>query len=775
MTVDSFVKKIRILVDECHLTSPDEHIIDALIFGSNSRRTQTKLLEKDATLTLDTALDIARTEEITSKQIKRISNDVSTSVDALKHGLGSSKAGSSPSKPRGPIIRLCGCCGKEHDISQRSLCPAFGSICGACGRENHWRKVCRASKFSTRQQRASSGFQRHSKVPKKKPSTEKHLHSLESHGEIEANPEAPLPDQLYFHTLSINQVTKGDSQAFVEVKVVSDQCMKPLLCKVDTIAEGNIISLSTYKLFFPCSPCNDDGIPTNLSSSTAVISAFGGHPVDHYGICVLKLVHQGSCKPYPFHVVDVDGPTILGLPTCMDLNLVILNFGITAQKALKPSATPKPTCDPDPVAKDELLRNHGDCFQGVGCFQGEFHITVDPTVPPVVHPPRRVPEALREPLKKELDSLVGQGILAKVTEPTDWVNSLVCVTKNTGALRLCLDPKDLNQAIKRPHYFTPTLEDVLPKLNGANCFSILDARSGYWNIRLDQESSLYTTFNSPFGRYRFLRLPFGLICAQDVFQRKVDETFGDLVGVTGIADDIVVYGYNSDFSDHDENLRAVLQRARETGLRFNLDKCKFRCTRIPFFGHIVGAEGLQPDPRKIDSILSMDPSSTLTDLQTFLGMVQFLSRFIPNLATASAALWGLTKKTSEFIWGPEHQSAVERIKRLITAPKALQYFDSTQPVTIQVDPSQRGLGAVLLQANGPVEFASKLPTETESRYSNIEREMLAVLFGLEKFHYYAYGRPVVVETDHKPLEAIFKKHLASAPPRIARMMLRIQK
>ena len=117
--------------------------------------------------------------------------------------------------------------------------------------------------------------------------------------------------------------------------------------------------------------------------------------------------------------------------------------------------------------------------------------------------PRRVPEALREPLKNELVSLVEQGILAKVTEPTDWVNSLVCVTKSTGALRLCLDPKDLNRAIKRPHYLTPTLEDILPKLNGAICFSILDARSGYWNIKLAQESSLLATFNLPFGRYRF--------------------------------------------------------------------------------------------------------------------------------------------------------------------------------------------------------------------------------------------------------------------------------
>lgn len=129
-----------------------------------------------------------------------------------------------------------------------------------------------------------------------------------------------------------------------------------------------------------------------------------------------------------------------------------MNFSITNHEgASKPSAQPRPICDPDPVAKKEVLR------RGVGCFQGEFHITVDPAIPPVVHPPGRVPEALREPLKKDLDSLVEQEIFANVTEPADWVNSLVCIAKSTGALRLCLDPKDLICAIKRPHYFTPTL------------------------------------------------------------------------------------------------------------------------------------------------------------------------------------------------------------------------------------------------------------------------------------------------------------------------------
>ena len=302
---------------------------------------------------------------------------------------------------------------------------------------------------------------------------------------------------------------------------------------------------------------------------------------------------------------------------------------------------------------------------------------------------------------------------------------------------------------------------MLPKLNGAKYFSIVDEQSGYWNIQLDHENSLCTTFNSPHGRHRFVRLPFGLSCAQDIFQKKVYETFGNLPGVTGIADDIIVYGYKADGSDHDENLRAVMTGAQETCLRFNPDKCKIRCTELLFFDPI-SASGLRPNPRKVKATANMDPSTCLADLQTFLCKTQFLSRFVSNLASVSAILWDPTNKSSEFQWGPEHQSAVQQIKELVTSPNSLQYFDSSKSVTIQVDASQRGLGAVLIQDKGPVEYRSKLLTETETRYSSIEREMLAIANGLEKLQYYAYGRHVVVESDGKPLEAIFKKHLSNA-------------
>ena len=191
------------------------------------------------------------------------------------------------------------------------------------------------------------------------------------------------------------------------------------------------------------------------------------------------------------------------------------------------------------------------------------------------------------------------------------------------------------------------------------------------------------------------------------------------------------------FGEHDNNLKAVMERAQETGVRFNPNKHQIARTELSFFGHTISATGLKPDPRKIEAIRNMDPSTSLPDLQTFLGMVQYLGRYIPNLASVSAVLWDLTKSANEFQWNPEHQQAADKVKKLIASPGSLQYFDGRKTVTIQVDATMRGLGATLLQSKGPAEYRSKLFSETERHYSNIEREMLSIVYDLEKFHYYA--------------------------------------
>ncbi len=183
---------------------------------------------------------------------------------------------------------------------------------------------------------------------------------------------------------------------------------------------------------------------------------------------------------------------------------------------------------------------------------------IDPCATSVVYPPHRVPIALHDGLKKELDDMEDNNITCKITEPKEWVNGLVVVEKNKkDKLRVCLDPRDLNKAIQRPHYPLPTLEDITSKLAGAQYFSVPDTRSGYWAIKLSTESSLLTIFNTPFGRYRFLRMPFGISSAQDEFQRCVNDTYEGLKSVASIVDDVLVFGKNR--QEHNDNLKAMLQ------------------------------------------------------------------------------------------------------------------------------------------------------------------------------------------------------------------------
>ena len=217
------------------------------------------------------------------------------------------------------------------------------------------------------------------------------------------------------------------------------------------------------------------------------------------------------------------------------------------------------------------------------------------------------------------------GVIVKVDEPTDWVNFITIVEKKNGLLRICLDPRDLNKGLKREHYSCPTVDDIAVKLHGARVFTVLGATSGYWQVKLDKKSSLLTTFNTPFGRYRFTRLPFGVNSAQDVFQNEIDLTYDGLTGVAAIVDDILVYGKNQE--DHDAKLEAVLCRTRERGIKLNPDKCIFRTNQVTYVGHIWSAGGLRPDPVNTQGIRYMPSPTSNEELETVLGMATYVGKF----------------------------------------------------------------------------------------------------------------------------------------------------
>ncbi|KAK2727383.1 hypothetical protein QYM36_008018 [Artemia franciscana] len=234
---------------------------------------------------------------------------------------------------------------------------------------------------------------------------------------------------------------------------------------------------------------------------------------------------------------------------------------------------------------------------------------------------------------------------------------MVAVGKKDGSLRICIDPVDLNKSIRRPFYPIPSLEDA--KLHGVKYLSKMDARSGYWSLVLDDESADLTTFNTIFGRYRFKRMPFGIISAQDEFQRRMKEALEGLDGFAVIIDDLLVFG--STLEEHNKRLVAVLERARAKGIKFSKAKCSFCVTSVTYFGHVISEQGMQPDPDKLKAINNMSTPSNSEELTTLLGMLNYLAKYIPNLSTQNKTLRDLSKAT-EFKWAKEHDEALQNIK-----------------------------------------------------------------------------------------------------------------
>ena len=688
---------------------------DRIVFGVHNPNIREKLINKGNELTLDSAIEMAQTYEVCKQQLKTMASppeEVHVVRRKTSYGKSSkSKKNHQNTRPK----KECPRCGGQH--SPGGTCPAMGKECYRCGKANHFASKCRSN------------------PPK--------VHTV-NESATESDTDSDQGEHFYIGEISAN--CKQD-EVFVPVKLSTGSKAKAVSFKLDTGAQVNVLPLKLYRKL---------GLPAILLKPTSIrLTSYSGNPLKVEGKVSLQGQYKETTKTLDLYVVQTSAPPVLGLKACTDMGLIKVILSVDKDK---------PT---------NFMEEFKDVFSGLGMFEGEYHIHVDPNYQPVVHPPRRIPVAIKNKVKSELDRMEKLNVIAKVTEPTAWVNSMVVVQKANSDIRICLNPKDLNQAIRRQHYRTRTLHDILPNLKDAKYFGTCDARSGYWTIKLDEESAKLTTFNTAFGRYKFLRLPFGLISSQDIFQQKIDQAYEGLEGVEPIADDILIWG--NSLEEYEANQRKMLQRSREKGIKLNKEKCTFGLTEISFFGHVLSKDGLKADKKKVEAIKNMPSPTNKGELESVLGMLNYLSAFAPMLSDMTAPLRELTRKNTVFKWDCNTESIFQKVKDVITASPVLAYFDPEKETHIQVDASKNGLGATLMQDGKPVAFASKSLTETQKAYAQIEKELLAILFGCEKFHEYLYGRKVIVESDHKPLEAITKKPLASAPPRLQRMLLRLQK
>ena len=360
-----------------------------------------------------------------------------------------------------------------------------------------------------------------------------------------------------------------------------------------------------------------------------------------------------------------------------------------------------------------------------------------------------------------------QGVISKVNQPTPWCAGMVAVPKKSGAIRICVDLKRLNQNVLREVHPLPKIDNTLAQLSGATIYSKLDANSGFWQIPLSAKSRLLTTFITPFGRFCFNKLPFGISSAPEHFQKRMSNILSGLDGVVCQMDDVLVFGV--DKTEHDKRLAEVLKRIAAAGATLNRDKCLFGQEKLKFLGHVIDKHGIAADPDKLSAILQMKAPTNVPELRRFMGMVNQFGKFSPSLATISQPLRELLSKNTVWVWGPTQKSSFDAVKKELTKPPVLALYDPKAMTKVSADASSFGIGAVLLQKTDSgwraVAFASRSMTEVERRYAQIEKEALACTWACEKFADYLLGATFTVETDHKPLIPLFStKQLNNLPP-----------
>ncbi|XP_059060190.1 uncharacterized protein K02A2.6-like [Achroia grisella] len=728
-TISQYVVALRLLSKNCAFASLEEELIrDRIVCGIRSGVVRDRLLRAED-LTLDKAIKICEADEVSADSSRCLEARGACVAAVAVRGAGGAGGGAGR-RPRGggygrgrsrgrvaPAHMQVQCrgCGRK---CTPGACPAQNVQCFMCHNYGHFARMCESVSV-------------------------KKMYDIDMCDEA-ANGEKQDDCELFF----ISMLTDVSVVKNATTTASRDEWYELLKCdggtekfKLDSGADINVLSYERFKsLGFV------DSILENRNNIK--LQSYSGNIIPIRGVCKLRWYHKSYKYDLFFAIANILCESVLGRQTCINLGLI-------------------KRCD------SVRISDYNDLFEGLGCLPGEYHIVVNSCVQPVVSAPRKVPLALQDKLRTELDRMIGLGVIRKVSHPTPWVNSVVIVAKKNGDLRICLDPRPLNCAIQRAHFQLPTVTEIATKLQGAIYFSVLDANSGFWAIKLDEPSADLCTFSSPFGRYQYTRLPYGLNCAPEVFHATVKQLLEGLDGVDSFVDDIICWGRTK--QEHDDRLQALLERARKINLKFNKNKCKICVQEVTYLGHIFNKDGMKPDCSKVTAIKEMPVPTDKKSLERFLGAVNYLSKFIPNYSDRTFPLTGLLKKDIEWMWGSSHQRAVDELKHLISVAPVLALYDVRAPVVVSVDASAVALGAVLLQAGRPVEYASRTLTDTQSRYAQIEKELLAIVFACEKYHQYIYGKKnVIVETDHKPLENIFKKPLQSVPARLQRMLLRLQ-
>ncbi|XP_062714152.1 uncharacterized protein K02A2.6-like [Aedes albopictus] len=715
------IDHFKCLVFVCGLKAPRYADIRARLLSRMEGETA------DAPVTLQTLID--EFQRLVNLKADTTLNEKPSGSKQAVHAVSEKKEHQSqrPPKPKGKPLPSTPCwqCGQVHYVRD---CPFSDHRCKTCDRVGHKEGYCGCIKKSP------GGDSSPAHPTAKKPAKKKQKHyggsSSQTRGVSVVNNIANRFRKRRFVTTTINDVTTS--------------------LQLDSASDITVICEQTWHQL---------GKPETTPASIDAVNA-SGEPLGLIGEFQCDVTLNGTAKRGKCFVTSSPNLNVFGIDWIDMFDLWSLPFDLICNSI---ASTTKPAFD-DEVQK--LRSDHPDVF--------------DDSLGHCTNMKRPVPFNTTPLVDAELNRLESMGIISPV-DFSEWAAPIVAVRKPNGRVRICADySTGLNDVLEANNYPLPTPEEIFAQLAGSRVFSIIDLSDAYLQVEVDDDSKKLLTINTHKGLFQFNRLAPGVKSAPGAFQRLVGGMTADIPGVRSFIDDAIVFG--ATWEEHAKSLNKLLTRLAQYGFHVKAEKCKFFQTELGYLGHIVDRHGIRPDTEKLQAIANIPAPTNVTELRSFLGAVNYYGRFVRNIHELRHPLDQLLKKDVKWQWNDRCQQSFEKFKAVLQSELLLTHYDPTLPIIVAADACNTGIGAVILHKfpdarMKAAQHASRSLTPAKQGYGQPEKEALALVYAVTKFHKYLLGRHFTLQTDHKPVLAIFgsKKgiplHTANRLQRWALIML----